>query len=146
MIPLNLPAFEYNVKNKDGKVLIFDVVRKKHVVLTPEEWVRQHFIHFMINHLQYPKSLIRIESGLSYNSLKKRSDIVVYNREGTPWMVVECKAPDQQVDARVMRQVSVYNTSLKAPYLAITNGLRHICCAIDHPTQNVAILDNFPSF
>src|SRR5204863_9718286 len=93
MYALNLPTFEYKLKKADGKVWIFDVIRKKFVVLTPEEWVRQHFVNYLIQHLQYPKSLIKIEGGLTFNQLQKRSDIVVFDRFAKPWMVIECKAP-----------------------------------------------------
>ena len=146
MIPLNLPAFKYNVKNKDGKVSIFDIIRRKYIVLTPEEWVRQHFIHFMITHLTYPRALIKVESGHRYNTLKKRSDIIVYSRQGTPWLVIECKAPDQAVNDRTIRQVSVYNVSIKAPFVAMTNGLTHICCAIDGATGAASVMDRFPAY
>ena len=90
MVQLNLPAFDHQLKQADGKRWIFDILRRKYLVLTPEEWVRQHFVHYIINELQYPKALIKVEGGLSYNKLSKRSDIVVFNRDGKPWMVIEC--------------------------------------------------------
>ena len=93
MIKLNLPDFDYKLKKAEGKVWIFDVIRKKYLVLTPEEWVRQHVVHFLITHKKYPKALIKLEGGLNYNQLQKRSDIVVFDREGKPWMIMECKAP-----------------------------------------------------
>ena len=94
MHQLNLPSFDYKLKKADGKVWIFDVIRKKYIVLTPEEWVRQHFIHYLLHELKYPRSLVKIEGGLSYNTLSKRSDIVVFDRDGRPWMLVECKSPE----------------------------------------------------
>lgn len=127
MVKLNLPSFNFKVKDVNGKVWIFDGIRKKYVVLTPEEWVRQHFIQYLIGHMNYPKSLIKLEAGLMYNQLAKRSDIVIYGRDGNPWMIVECKAPDIQLDENVIRQVSVYNKTLKASYVVITNGMRHLC-------------------
>src|SRR5690606_27113443 len=93
MVDLNLPSFEYRIKKTEEKTFIFDEIRKKFVVLTPEEWVRQHFVHYMIGHLRYPRALINVETGLAYNQLRKRSDIVLYDRTGKPWMIVECKAP-----------------------------------------------------
>jgi hypothetical protein len=146
MTPLNLPACEYKLKKTEGKISIFDVIRKKFVVLTPEEWVRQHFIHYMIDHLKYPKGLIRVEGGLQFNRLKKRSDIVVYYREGVPWMVVECKSPSQKIDQHTIRQASVYNSSIKAQYIALTNGLKHICCAVNHSGKTTTLLDDFPRY
>ena len=146
MVNLNLPQFEYNVKNADGKVWIFDVIRKKFIILTHEEWVRQHFIHYMITTLKYPKSLLKIESGLVYNQLQKRSDIVVYNREGKPWMIVECKSPDQKLSQQTLLQVSVYNDTLKAEYMAVTNGLIHICCRLNWTERQSLVMESFPEY
>jgi len=146
MVSLNLPQFEYNIKNADGKVWIFDVIRKKYIILTPEEWVRQHFIHYMINALQYPRSLLKVEGGLLYNQLQKRSDIVLYSREGKPWMIVECKSPDQKLSQQTLVQVSVYNTTLKADYIAVTNGLMHICCKMNWDEKSSVLQQSFPAF
>jgi len=146
MTNLNLPQFEYNIKKAEGKVWIFDIIRKKFIILTPEEWVRQHFVHYMIDELKYPKSLVKIESGLIYNQLQKRSDIVVYNREGKPWMIVECKSPDQKLNQQTILQVSVYNNTLRAAYTAVTNGLIHICSKIDWEKRMAILLDAFPEY
>ena len=146
MINLNLPSFEYNLKKEKEKVLIFDSIRRKYLVLTPEEWVRQHVINYFVHHLGYPKSLIRVESGLTFNTLQKRSDIVVYDRSGSPWLVVECKAPAEKIDLGTLRQVSVYNTSLTAPFLAITNGLVHYVFASDHKKKSTDQLTSFPEY
>jgi hypothetical protein len=146
MVNLNLPSFDYSIKKADGKVWIFDVIRKKFIVLTPEEWVRQHFIHYMINSLKYPKALVKVEGGLSYNQLQKRSDIVVYNREGVPWMIVECKSPDQKLNQQTLQQVSVYNNTLRATYIAVTNGLVHVCCKMDWDEKQSVLLDVFPQY
>lgn len=131
MIPLNLPPYAYKLKQDGGKVYILDPQRKKYLVLTPEEWVRQHFVQYLINQHQYPKALIRIEGGLKFNSLSKRSDIVVFDRAGKPWMLVECKAPDFQLRQSTIEQASVYNHTLRAHFVVITNGLTHICCQVD---------------
>ena len=143
---LNLPPYEYKLKQEEEKIFIFDALRKKYLVLTPEEWVRQHFIQYIINYLQYPKALIKVEGGLVYNRLKKRSDIVVFDQEGSPWMVIECKSPDQNINNQTLQQVSVYNSTLKARYVALTNGLNHLCCIIDHQSKSTTPLNQFPKF
>ena len=127
MVSLNLPSFEYKLKEVNGKVWIFDGIRKKYIVLTPEEWVRQHFINYLIQHLNYPKALFKVETGLSYNRLAKRTDIIVFNRQGEPWMVIECKAPHIQLDEQAARQVSMYSKTLNVRYLVLTNGIKHLC-------------------
>ena len=147
MTTLNLPSFEYKIKNAEGKLWIFDIIRKKYIVLLPEEWVRQHFIHYLIISGNYPKSLIRIEGGLKFNHLQKRSDIVVFNREGNPWMIVECKSPDISITERTLFQASVYNTSLRARYIAVTNGLKHYYAEVDWEkgiTNNLNSLPEYP--
>ena len=146
MVELNLPSFEFRIKKTDGKVFIFDEIRKKFVALTPEEWVRQHVINYMIFHLKYPRSLIRIEGGTRYNRLRKRSDIVVYDRFGKPWMVVECKAPEQKVGPSTLRQVSVYNATLRALYVAVTNGITTVCACIGPDSSAARVLSQFPAY
>ena len=143
MVKLNLPSFEYKLRDANGKVWIFDGIRKKYVVLTPEEWVRQHFINHLVNHLGYPKALLKVEAGLKYNKLSKRSDIVVYNREGIPWMVIECKAPDLTIDEKSILQVSVYNKTLKAAYVVLTNGMKHLCFDV---SKEIKSLTELPAF
>lgn len=146
MVSLNLPSFDYTLKTENGKVYILDIIRKKYLVLTPEEWVRQHFVHHLIADLQYPRSLVRVEGGLRFNELRKRSDIVVFSREGTPWMIVECKAPDQKLNQRTLHQASVYNHSVRAKYLTVTNGLVHYCCAVDWINGKTIVLDSLPEY
>lgn len=133
MIPLNLPSFEYTLKKSDGKTWILDIVRKKYVVLTPEEWVRQHFIHYMIAHLKYPRALVTVETGLVYNTLHKRCDITVFNRSGMPWLMVECKSPQQKINNDTLKQATVYNLTIQARYVVLTNGLKHICLKKESP-------------
>jgi hypothetical protein len=144
MYKLNLPAFDYKLQKADGKVWIFDVIRKKYIVLTPEEWVRQHFVNYLITELQYPRSLVKVEGGLSYNQLQKRSDIVVFDREGKPWMIIECKSPTLNLSSDTLMQASVYNASLKAKYLTVTNGLLHYCALTDWSLGKSLLLDNLP--
>jgi type I site-specific restriction endonuclease len=130
----------------ESRMHIFDVIRKKFVLITPEEWVRQHFVHFLVNHYKYPRSMIRLEGGLKYNALNKRSDIVVYSRDAKPWMLIECKAPEVPLDQSVLDQAAQYNLILKAPYLVATNGLKHFCCEIDHEEQYTAYLQDLPPY
>ena len=146
MIALNLPPFEYKLKKADGKLFIFDVIRKKYTYLNPEEWVRQHFINYLIHELKYPRSLISVEDGLQYNQRLKRTDIVVFGRDGKPWMVVECKAPAVQLSEKSVFQASVYNSTLKAPFVTITNGLVHLFARIDWDKQETAWLENPPVY
>jgi hypothetical protein len=146
MNPLNLPAINIRIEERNGKRMVFDILRKKYIVLTPEEWVRQHFVHLLINHYQYPKSLIKVESGLSYNDMKKRSDIVVYNREGEIFMLIECKAASVTLRQSVLDQVTCYNATLKAQYIVVTNGLRHLCCFICRDTNSYTYLSDLPQF
>ncbi len=146
MIALNLPAFDYVLKKESGKVFILDILRKKYLVLTPEEWVRQHFIHYLINELTYPKSLIKVEGGLNFNQLQKRSDIVVFDREGNPWMLVECKAPDQKLGQQTLNQAGVYNHTLQAKYLVVTNGMKHLCCEINWSDRTTSLMETLPAY
>ena len=146
MVSLNLPPFNYTLKRESDRVFILDIIRKKYLVLTPEEWVRQHFIHYLITDLRYPRSLIKVEGGLRFNELQKRSDIVVFSRKGAPWMVIECKAPDQKLSQRTLHQASVYNHSLQAKYLTVTNGMMHICCEVDWIAGKTAMLDSLPEY
>lgn len=125
---LNLPKIDCNIRKKAGKIEIFDIIRKKFIVLSPEEWVRQNFIHYLISELNYPKSLFKVESGVNYNRLQKRSDILIYDRETKPYLLVECKSYKVKLNQAVLEQVGVYNKTLNAKYLVITNGLNHFCC------------------
>jgi len=147
MQKLNLPDFEVTLRKEEGKVWIFDVIRKKYLVLTPEEWVRQHFVNYLINHLKYPKSLFRVERSLTYNKLQKRSDIVVHNRMGKPWMLIECKAPDIKLTQKAFNQVSVYNMTIGAQYVGVTNGMVQYCFETSKEVgREVNFLDSFPEF
>lgn len=147
MLTLNLPEFPYKIRRgvKDHQ-LILDIIRKKYVRLTPEEWVRQHFLHFMINRLGYPASLIVVEASLNYNLMKKRFDLLAYDTMGKPLLVVECKAPDIPITQRVFDQVAMYNTTLGVEYVIVTNGLNHYACFIDHAGKSFRFLDQIPMF
>jgi hypothetical protein len=143
MQPLNLPPFEYNFKIKQEKQYIFDIIRKKYILNTPEEWVRQHFINFLISHRNYSKNLIKIESGLKYLKRKKRTDIQVYDNNGTVFMIIECKAPDVVLDKQVITQILQYHKVLQAQLLAITNGIDHYFCKINDKRE-IEYLNDLP--
>lgn len=146
MNQLNLPPITPNLKKEQGKVFIFDNIRKKYVVLTPEEWVRQHFVQHLIQNLHYPKALFRIESGLTYNSRQKRSDILIRDREGKPWMLVECKSDSIKLTQNAFNQIAVYNMTIGATYLAVTNGMVHYCWKAPEMGKEAVFLDKFPEF
>lgn len=146
MDTLNLPGFEYKLKQIEGKPYIFDVIRKKYIRITPEEWVRQHVIHWLLNQYQYPKALIRNEGGLTLNQLQKRTDILVFDRMGQPFLLIECKAPHIAITQQVFDQVARYNHVHRAPYLVVTNGLTHFCCCIDRQNNSFTFLDDLPRF
>lgn len=141
---LNLPQFEVKIKEEEGKHYIFDYIRKSYFLLTPEEWVRQHFINLLLIHYKYPKSLIKVESGLRYNKLLKRSDITVYDRTGSPFLLIECKSADQPINQSSFNQAAMYNMTTKAKYLALTNGLKTFCCEIDHELKKYEFLKDLP--
>ncbi len=146
MIDLALTPFDYKIQKKKDKLFIFDILRKKYVYLTPEEWVRQHFIHFLINQYGYPKALMKAEGGLKYNNLPKRTDLVVFDREGKPLIVVECKDTLTQLTQTTFEQAARYNYVLKAPYLVVVNGLSYHCCYINHQNQTYHFLEDIPIF
>src|SRR5690349_20217504 len=146
MLKLNLPEFEVNLKKSEGKIWIFDGIRKKYLVLTPEEWVRQHLVNYLINHLKYPKSLINVERGLRYNQLQKRSDITVFDRSGNAWMIIECKSPEVNLDQKTVLQVAVYNADVKAKYVAVSNGLKHVCYETKADVKDVVLMKDFPEY
>ena len=146
MIDLNLPKIACNIRKNEGKFEVFDIIRKKFVRLTPEEWVRQHLVHYLIFHKKYPRSLIRIESGLKYNLRQKRSDILVYDREARPFLIIECKSFEVKINQAVVDQVSVYNKKLAAQFAVVSNGLIHYCCQFDDASGQVKFIDAFPDF
>lgn len=130
-IPLNFPAYPFRYKKVGDCTYIFDEVRKKFLVLTPEEWVRQHLVQYLINQKNYPKSLIKLEGGLKLNSLQKRSDILLYNNLGQKIMLVECKAPFIKISQSTFDQIARYNFIHQVKWLYVSNGLEHYCCEID---------------
>ena len=123
MLQLNLPAYQYRLENRGGKLLIFDPIRKKFIQLTPEEWVRQHILNHLIKNLGYPATRTKVESGLKYNELQKRSDILIYDGQLNAQVLVECKAPNVSLGQGVVEQIAAYNKICRAPLIIITNGL-----------------------
>ncbi|MBL0765372.1 type I restriction enzyme HsdR N-terminal domain-containing protein [Marivirga atlantica] len=144
MVQLNLPPYEVKLQKMDGKIHIFDSIRKKYLVLTSEEWVRQHFLHFLIKHKSYPQGLISMESGIKYNQLQKRTDMVVRNRDLSPLLLVECKAPEVKLNDQVFRQITTYFKEFKAKYMIVTNGLEHYCFSIENGA--ISFKDEIPTY
>lgn len=145
-IPLHLPPYPFKITKKADQHFIFDEIRKKHLLLTPEEWVRQHFIRYLINEKQFPSGLIRIEGGLKLNELKKRSDILIYNKLGEKIMVVECKAPYIPITQHTFDQAARYNSVYKAKWLVVTNGLHHYYAEIDHQLEQFKFTSELPDY
>ncbi|MEA3443578.1 MAG: type I restriction enzyme HsdR N-terminal domain-containing protein [Bacteroidota bacterium] len=146
MEKLNLPAYRFRIKKENEKYFIFDVFRKKFLVLTPEEWVRQHFAWYLVHELDYPKNLISVEHSIVVNNLKKRSDIVVFNNLSHPVLLVECKAPNIKIDQKTFDQIAIYNMQLNVPVLVVTNGLDHYCCIIDSEKKSYSFLKDIPNY
>ncbi|MBC8617984.1 type I restriction enzyme HsdR N-terminal domain-containing protein [Parabacteroides faecis] len=146
MLSLNLPTFAAKVKEKDGKHIIFDPVRRKFVALTPEEWVRQHFVNYLITNKGYPKELLANEVPLKLNGTSKRCDTVAYNRFLTPLMIVEYKAPHIEITSSVFDQIVRYNMVLHVRYLAVSNGISHFCCKIDYENLTYSFLEGIPEY
>lgn len=143
MLALNLPQFEVKIKKED-KVYIWDQIRRKYVALTPEEWVRQHFVNYLISEKGYPSSLIANEIQINLNNQRRRCDTVIYDRELSPLVIVEYKAPDIKITQNVFDQIARYNIVLKVKYLIISNGLEHYCCLIDYDNMKFEYLTEIP--
>ena len=143
---LNFPLYEFRFTNSENKLYIFDIVRKKFVSLTPEEWVRQHTIQFLLKEKKYPQSLMNVEKQIQVNQLTKRYDIVVYRSDGSIFLAVECKAPQVKITQQIFDQIARYNMTLKAENLMVTNGLHHIFYQIDYVNQKYVFLEELPDF
>jgi hypothetical protein len=148
MMPsLNLPPFEANIKKMDGMVKIMDVLRRKFVALTPEEWVRQHFVHFLIEHKGYSPTLMANEVAVTLNGMSRRCDTVVYQQAGLrPRMIVEYKRPDVEITQKVFNQICRYNMVLEVEYLVVSNGLKHYCCKVNLQDGSYTFLEDIPSY
>ncbi len=146
MIRLNLPEYEINVVERDGKRMIFDFLRRKYVALTPEEWVRQHFTHFLVSHKGYPKTLLANEAQLQIGDKHLRCDTVLYNKEMQPLMIVEYKAPQIQLQQKTFDQIAAYNLLLHADFLIVSNGLQHYCCQMVYEQRTYRFLTEIPDY
>lgn len=144
MQPLNFDAFPFRFKNTNGQVSIFCETRRKFVVLTPEEWVRQHVVQFLLRNRHYPKSLLNVEKLLKVNGLSKRYDAVVFNPDGSIFLLVECKAPDVKIDQKTFDQIARYNLSMRSEFLMVTNGLNHYFCRMDYEAERYVFLPEIP--
>lgn len=148
IVPLNLPPGDLRLSvDSEGNTLVFDSLRHKEVILTPEEWVRQHFVAFLTDRLGYPPSLMANEVGVNLNGLSRRCDTVVWNRtDATPLVIIEYKAPSVEITASVFDQIARYNMALQARYLIVSNGLRHFCCRLDRDTHTYTFLPEIPRY
>ena len=146
MDTLNLPPYAINVKRTDSQYVIFDMLRKKHVALTPEEWVRQHFVHFLIEHKGYPSTLLQNEVELRCGQKRLRCDSVLYNSNGCPRMIIEYKAASVSIIPKVFDQIAAYNFILQVDYLIVSNGLNHYCCKMDYKTRTYHFLKEIPDY
>lgn len=146
MKPLNFPSYEHRLKKSGNKTLIFDTIRKKFVVLQPEEWVRQHCVNYLLNVKKYPISLLNVEKELKINGIKKRYDIVLYNTDGSIFLIVECKAYNISLNQHVFDQIARYNLTLNSKYLMVTNGINHYYCTMDYQKKEYKFLKDIPNF
>ena len=146
MQKLNFPTYSFRFKNSENKVSIFDEIRKKFILLTPEEWVRQHVIQFLLQDKKYPKSYINVEKLIKINELSKRYDGVVFQPNGDIFLLIECKAPEVPISQQTFDQIARYNLVLKAKYLMVTNGLNHYFCRMDFENEKYVFLKELPEY
>ncbi len=146
MQQLNLPTYQFKLKSSENKQLIFDKIRKKYVVLTPEEWVRQNFVSYLITEKKYPISLIAVEKQLIVNNLKKRFDILIFNTDGLPKIIVECKSPSIKISQDTFDQIARYNLALNAEILVVTNGIEHYYCKVDTKNEKYSFLKDIEQY
>jgi hypothetical protein len=146
MQDLNLPKYSLKLKYDGSKSYIFDPIRKKYLIHTPEEWVRQNFIQYLVQEKKYPASLIAVEMGIDVLATKKRCDIVLFNSSGKPDIIVECKAPSVKISQDTFDQVARYNLTLNTNYLIVTNGMQHFVCVMDHENKCYHFLKGIPLY
>lgn len=143
---INLPPYEIKLREQNGRRQIFDILRRRYVALTPEEWVRQHFVHFLIEHKGYPKGLLANEIEQKIGDKKLRCDTLLYNKDLQPKMIIEYKAPEIAITQRVFNQVTTYNFLLHADYLIVSNGRQHYCCHMDYEKGEYTFLQDIPHY
>lgn len=146
MDKLNLPKVNLRINSENGVSYVFDILRNKNIQITPEEWVRQHFVHFLINQKAYPKSLMANEVLVNLNGMRRRSDTVVYDKYLKPLAIIEYKAPHIKITQEVFDQICRYNFVLKVNYLIVSNGIQHFCCIIDYKNKSYSFLEDIPSY
>ena len=146
LTPLQLPPYPFKITDQNGLLTLFDIIRKKNIVITPEEWVRQHFVQYLIGHKHFPKALIKLEGGHKLHGMAKRSDIVVYNPQGEKILLVECKAPSVTIDQKTFDQVAHYNIVHKVKLLAVSNGLQHYYCRINFENRDYKFIEELPDY
>ncbi|AXG74591.1 restriction endonuclease subunit R [Flavobacterium arcticum] len=146
MQKLNFPDYTFRFKNSENKVAIFDEIRKKFIVLTPEEWVRQHVVRLLLENRQYPKSYVNVEKVIKINGLTKRYDVVVFQPNGEIFLLIECKAPNVAISQNTFDQIARYNMVAKAQYMMVTNGLNHYFCQMDYEQEKYIFLRDLPDF
>ena len=146
MLALNLPAYETKITVNNGKRQIFDTLRRCYVALTPEEWVRQHFVNFLIGYKGYPAALMGNEIAITLNGMNRRCDTVVYDKALKPRMIIEYKAPTVKITKEVFAQISRYNLILKVDYLIVSNGMKHYCCKMDYAANSYTFLQEIPDY
>ena len=146
MWQLNLPEYNFRIKKQDEKLQIFDSQRKRYVTLTPEEWVRQHFIRFIIEEKGYPAAHLAIEKQLNMNGMKKRCDAILYNSHAEPIMIIEFKAPNVPISQATFDQVAVYNSKLNVIFFIISNGIEHFCCRVNTKTARYEFFSEIPDY
>ena len=146
MFRLNLPTYEIKIAQRGNKQLIFDFLRRKYVALTPEEWVRQHFVHYLVEHKGYPAGLLGNEIELTVGEKHLRCDSILYNKVALPQMIIEYKAPHIKLQQKTFDQISAYNLLLKVDYLIVSNGMQHICCRMDYENQKYCFLEDIPNY
>jgi len=143
---LNLPNFDFSIRSKNNKLEIFDAFRQKFVILTPEEWVRQNISSYLVEFKSVPISLISLEKKIVMNGMTKRFDIVVYNRQGNPLLIIECKASSVNITQDVFNQAARYNSVINAPFMIVTNGLLHNACKLNFSKKTIDFLSEIPNF
>ena len=146
MLSLNFPSYNFRLKNRENKVTVFDELRKKFVVLTPEEWVRQHVVHFLLKEKKFSKSLLNVEKQLKVHGLLKRYDIIAYNPDGSIHLVVECKAASVPIGQETFDQIARYNLALNSTFLMVTNGLQHYFCKMNYTEEKYEFLPDLPEW
>ncbi len=144
--PLNFPKANLKLTRKGEVIYVWDIFRKRKLILTPEEWVRQHVLHYLIDHKSIPASLIASEYGIEVNKLIRRCDGVVFNRSGKPLMIIECKAPEIKINEQTLHQIAQYNFTLKVNWLVLTNGIDTVVAFVNVENKSIDYIQEIPSY